>query len=215
MIGSRKTYNNGQLIGNIVFIKELKKRGAKRIGLFRCECGNNMRSAINDVVSGHTSSCGCKRSKSNTRHGYSVGGIKPEYSIWKNMIRRCQEEKNRAYKNYGARGIRVCDEWMLFDNFIKDMGDRISKNHSLERIDNNGNYEPLNCRWATKKEQCRNKRTNVVVEYNGKSNTLSGWSETTGIPEATLSYRSRNGMPPHLILLKGHIQKELAKSKMK
>jgi len=115
-----------------------------------------------------------------------------ERSIWRDMKSRCQNPKNTAFKNYGGRGISVCDRWMNFDNFLSDMGPRPG-NLTLDRIDNNKNYEPENVRWATRKQQNNNTRANRLVEYNGKKQTVSQWSEELNISRATILDRLNNG----------------------
>ena len=106
------------------------------------------------------------------------------------MIRRCNEEQHYNYKNYGGRGIKVCERWMSdFWNFVEDMGEKPSQAYSLDRIDNDGNYSPDNCKWSTSKEQNNNRRGRVNITYNGKTQSLSEWSRETGIKFITLSKR--------------------------
>lgn len=100
-----------------------------------------------------------------------------EKKIWDAMKYRCLKKSSDAYPSYGGRGITICKEWLKFENFIKDMGLLPSSKYSLERIDNNKNYEPSNCKWATQKEQCRNKRSNVKMTYNGETKILIEWAE--------------------------------------
>lgn len=112
-----------------------------------------------------------------------------EYKTWYSMIKRCSDKNRLDYKNYGGRGIKVCDKWVSsFDLFFKDMGYR-PEGHSLDRIDNNGNYEPSNCRWATSKVQGRNTRNNSVIEYNGDKKCISEWAELLNLKRATLRHR--------------------------
>ena len=121
------------------------------------------------LVNGTSSSCGC----SHRTHGLSG---KPEYLIWYSMIDRCTNKSHKFWGHYGGRGITVCSEWMLFKNFFADMGDR-PKDKTLDRINNNGNYNKRNCRWATKKQQDNNKRTNHLLMYNGKTQNITEWAE--------------------------------------
>lgn len=114
-------------------------------------------------------------------HGKSADKI---YFVWRNMIARCQKENDRAYALYGKRGIRVCDRWLDFNNFYSDMGDK-PVNKTLDRIDNNGDYEPSNCRWATSIEQNNNKRN--IKKYKGKS--MAEWSRITGVKASTIRQR--------------------------
>lgn len=116
-----------------------------------------------------------------TTHGKSADKI---YFVWRNMIARCRNEGDNAYPSYGKRGIKVCDEWLDFGNFYSDMGDKpVGK--TLDRIDNNGNYEPSNCRWATSIQQNNNKRN--IKKYKGKS--MAEWSRITGVKASTIRQR--------------------------
>lgn len=120
------------------------------------------------------------------------GGSKqhPLIAVYDNMKSRCYNQNNHYYKNYGGRGIKICDRWLeSFWNFAEDMIERPSKEHQLERIDNDGDYSPENCRWATRREQGLNKRSNRLITYQGITKTLSEWSLSTGIHRATLADR--------------------------
>lgn len=128
-------------------------------------------------------------------HGHSINKRHTKtYSAWHSMRDRCELPNNPQYCNYGGRGIRVCERWRKFENFLADMGESPSLKHSIDRFpDNNGNYEPGNCRWATKKEQANNKRTNVFVTFNGETKTVSQWAEGLGWKTNTLIYRLKRG----------------------
>jgi hypothetical protein len=117
---------------------------------------------------------------------------KPTYSSWANMKRRCDLPTSTQYKYYGGRGIRYCERWASFANFLDDMGERPER-MTLDRIDPNGNYEPSNCRWLNNDDQKRNKRSVPIYEHNGKRMTLPQWAEETGIKYWTLRYRMNNG----------------------
>lgn len=118
----------------------------------------------------------------------------PEYKAWQAMIDRCDNKNNQRYERYGGRGIRVCDRWSSsFAAFFEDLGPRPSKDHSLDRIDNDGDYEPGNCRWATRETQIRNTSRNIYVDHDGKRMTLADWSRETGINFFTLRGRILKG----------------------
>ena len=128
----------------------------------------------------------------------------PEQAIWYGMIFRCYNEKYSRYKDYGGRGIRVCERWQGeegFKGFIEDMGPRPSPKHTIDRYpDNNGNYEPTNCRWALPKQQSRNMRSNVFYEFSGESLTLAEWAERYGVNRSALRSRIRLGWSMELAL---------------
>ena len=131
----------------------------------------------------------------NYRHGYKTAGkYSSEYSIWMNLRSRCYNPKNTRYDMYGGRGITVCQRWRDdFMNFLEDMGRRPSSDHSIDRIDNDGNYEPSNCRWATRSEQARNRRSSRFLEFGGRRITLAEWAEEIGIDKRTLHIRLKAG----------------------
>jgi hypothetical protein len=118
-------------------------------------------------------------------HGKSKTAI---YAVWRGMWERCTKPDARSYKNYGGRGIKVCERWESFDNFLSDMGERPPL-HTIERIDNDGDYEPGNCRWATRKEQNRNKRQNRLIEHDGVVMCLVEWAERFGLRSDALRRR--------------------------
>ena len=114
----------------------------------------------------------------------------PEHEVYFGMMKRCYNKNYRKYKNYGGRGIVVCERWLeSFDNFYEDMGDRPGKNYLLDRIDVNGNYEPGNCRWVTSKKSSRNKRTTILITYSNETKCLAEWSEVLNIKYGTLYTR--------------------------
>ena len=125
----------------------------------------------------------------NTKHGYARRGKKTRaYRAWESMYRRCNLPSQDSYPLYGGRGIRICDRWRKFENFVADMGEPMP-GHSLDRIDVNANYAPENCRWATNKAQGRNKRTNQRLTFNGETKCLVEWAETVGIKPRALWMR--------------------------
>jgi hypothetical protein len=121
------------------------------------------------------------------------------YRVWQNMKRRCLDKNSPGYKDYGGRGITVCDRWLSFENFFADMGER-PKGLTIERIHNNGNYEPVNCKWATYTEQMNNKRNSVILFYKGKKQTVAQWAKELNINEGKIRYGISKGMTTKEVL---------------
>lgn len=152
----------------LTIIREVErtKQGHRRVECL-CNCGNIITVHYSHVLTGHTKSCGCLKKegiRSNPiQHGDCVdGNITVEYYAWIGMRTRCLNSVNKDYKHYGGRGIKICERWLSFKNFLADMGRKPSNKHSLDRIDNDGDYEPNNCRWATAKEQANNRRICMI-----------------------------------------------------
>ena len=163
--------------------------------LCQCECGRTVIVSAANLRSGHIKSCGCYRSeiarKKATKHGLRQTRL---YKIFYGMKKRCYTPTATSFSNYGGRGITVCEEWQEFMPFYDwAMSHGYSDDLTLERIDNNGNYCPENCRWATKKEQANNRRTNRFITYNGETHTLLEWSNILGVDIKTLHRRLSNG----------------------
>ena len=168
--------------------------------LCRCECGGETVTTTGELnrggERGPTMSCGClqRESAAETFTTHGMTGT-PEHAAWCDMKSRCTNPNAGEWKRYGARGIAVCDRWLhSFDVFLADMGPRPSPDHSLDREDSDGNYEPSNCRWATKKEQQRNRRCTSYVEYQGEKLPLAELAERVGISRHALKGRLRKGM---------------------
>lgn len=182
----------GQRFGKLVALAPSDKRDAsrQRLWLCRCDCGEEAIAAGAGLRYGKRVSCGCV----NFRHGATVGHAKsPEYQTWANMRTRCGSPLNRAFRDYGGRGITVAPEWNDFVVFLRDVGPRPSPEHTLERIDNDGNYEPGNCRWATRGEQARNQRSNRWVLLRGRRMILEDAAAQVGMHGASLIEALRTG----------------------
>ena len=168
--------------------------GDKSKWLCLCDCGKEKVVRSSRLKSGTTKSCGCFRrehsSKSNSTHGLSKTST---YRAWSSMKQRCLNPNVEQYPNYGGRGITLCDRWMLFTNFIEDMGLSPSPAHSIDRIDNNIGYSPENCRWATLIEQANNKRSNRRITVSGETKTVREWSRHLGISNDVIYERLRIG----------------------
>jgi hypothetical protein len=133
----------------------------------------------------------------NGRYEDGIGRKKEtkEYKAWCGMMARCYNNKSSSYPLYGGRGIFVCERWKKsFENFLRDMGKSPTKNHSLDRINNGGPYSPKNCKWSTDKEQCLNRRSNIIVEYGGEKYVLSELSKKLNIPYPRMRWRYHQGM---------------------
>ena len=169
---------------NLVLIEDLGMRyptktskKKSRYGLYRCICGNEIELIIRNVKNKTTKSCGCYLKETKTTHGLTNHRL---YKVWNSIIHRCNNSKNKRYKDYGGRGIKVCDRWLNIENFINDMYPSYEEGLSIDRIDVDGNYEPSNCRWATIAIQNRNTkkiRKNNTSGYRGVclNNTVKKW----------------------------------------
>lgn len=160
-----------------------------------CECGKRVTNTSGSLQSGSVKSCGCYNMELRIKratHGQTskFTGVTPEYKAWQNMKNRCNNNLLKCFPDYGGRGIRVCERWQnSFENFLQDMGVRPSNRHSLDRFPNaNGHYEPENCRWATKKQQQQNTRTNKWFEYNGAKLIISDWARKFDIMPSLIQH---------------------------
>jgi len=173
------------------------KSGRNHYYTCRCECGTVKPVRLSRLMNGESASCGCYRTELSTIHGLAKRNrVCPELYIRNTMIQRCTNKNNIQYPEYGGRGIVVCDRWLeSFENFFNDMGPRPSKHHSIERLDNNGNYEPGNCAWATRLTQNRNKRNNRYLEVDGIKRCLAEWVTISGVAHPTILARLKCGWP--------------------
>ena len=160
-----------------------------------CSCGTEKTVRNCNLRSGDSTSCGCLRrelrAKNNATH--MMEGTKT-YIVWSNMKARCFNKRSDRYASYGGRGITVCDRWRdSFETFLSDMGEA-PDGLTLDRIDVNGNYEPENCRWATREQQNNNKRSSVRIDIDGDSKTLAEWALISGVSRRTITSRLRRGL---------------------
>lgn len=186
----------GLKFGRLTGIKQIenpKNNGA--LWLFLCDCGIEKIIKGQPVRLGAVVSCGCRKKETLEFGRYVHGNARhPLYGVWKSMISRCNNVNDKDYSDYGGRGIKVCKQWLNNpESFFNDMGNR-EKRSTLDRIDNNGNYEPANCRWATPLQQGANKRNNHVYEINGENLHHAEVCRRFDIPESTLSNRIKSGM---------------------
>jgi hypothetical protein len=200
---SHKAINiTGQRFGRLIALGPVHQNG-KLAWHCRCDCGQEKAVMGNHLRSGKTQSCGCLhreklRTKGiNARHGMSQSRV---YKLWRAMRKRCQDINAANYHRYGGRGISVCERWQSFENFYSDMGEPPSDQHSLDRIDNDGNYEPTNCQWATINEQAQNKSTTIQLTYTGETRTLREWSAISGISPELMRRRIRAGFSPDQVI---------------
>lgn len=174
----------------------------------KCSCGNEITQATGPLNSGNTKSCGCSRKDINKTHGeHSNGKQSKEYTVWLNMKQRCSNDKIAQFKDYGGRGIKVCKRWMRFENFLADMGRAPSPQHSVERKNNSGNYTKSNCKWATRKEQANNQRTNQIITYRGENKTLKQWCDQLNLHYDRMRFR--------IVYLNWSVEEAFSTSKLK
>lgn len=173
--------------------------------LCKCICGKEKIAAAAMLKCKNIRSCGClnlemisARSKIIHRtHGATLGHRPtPEWMAWSSMRDRCRSPNNKSYHRYGGRGISVCSEWGTYEQFFADMGPRPSPNHSLDRIDNDGNYCKENCRWATPLEQCNNTRKVRRITFGGRTQSVSVWSRELGLARRMIVKLSEEGKDP-------------------
>ena len=193
----------GQRFGKLTvikFSKDVQSGNRKRkYWLCQCDCGNLKEVRTDGLTRGTTKSCGCLKVENSYKNLTDKYQFKPKYKVrnrklyfvWRDIKMRCDDISN---KRYGGRGITICNEWLNFDNFaLWALNNGYKEGLSIDRINNDGNYEPSNCRWVTMKEQCRNKSTNILIEYKDQNITLAELSEITNVPYMTLRDRYYRG----------------------
>lgn len=198
----KKRNLEGKRFGKMTVIKSVGYRLQSNrhfYSLVRCDCGNEFYIQDTKLVNGYQTQCPICSNNSKKTHGMSgrKGKYGSLYTRWACMKGRCLNKNNQDYKDYGGRGIRVCDEWLGkdgFENFFKwSIENGFRQDLSLDRINVNGNYEPSNCRWATVIQQARNKRTTIYISYEGEKKTCKELEEITGIKAGTIRYRILSG----------------------
>lgn len=192
----------GRLTVDLIYeIKKVERRSPRYYYWCSCDCGSSKAVSNSNLTSGRIRSCGClsqeqkRTGNSSRRHGCTNGRAQtPEYRAWASAKKRCSNPKDRAYQNYGGRGIKFCNRWLkLFENFYADMGDRPSPKHSLDRIDVNGHYSPENCRWASRQEQANNTRSNKYLTIGESTFTVADWARKMGVDSARIYDRLKLG----------------------
>lgn len=189
----------GKTFGRLVVLKRVENKGQHVAYLCRCQCGKEFVTMSMHLTQGCTKSCGCLQREwvqkgmmpYRTTHGHSKTRL---YSIWANMKTRCFNKNVSAYSRYGGRGITVCNEWLDFALFEKwALANGYDEKLTLDRVNNDGNYCPENCRWVSVHEQNLNKRSNSCIEYNGEKKTVTEWAKILNIPYRTLKSRIQRG----------------------
>lgn len=195
MSGSKPKNIFGERFGRLVAIEMVGRKGSRIMWRCKCECGGEKVASGVDLRRGTVNSCGCIKGEGiQLRHGHNRRGKRSRtYNSWHHMRQRCNNPNSHKWDDYGGRGIKVCDRWQdSFDNFLEDMGE-CPHNCTIDRIDNDGDYTPENCRWATAKTQSRNTRRNVYFTHGGETLHLREWAKRTGISADTLNMRRLRG----------------------
>jgi hypothetical protein len=195
---AEKSDITGQRFSRLLVLRytENKTKANKRMVLCKCDCGNEKEMIASNLASGLSKSCGCLKVDSArerfTKHGYRNH---PMYHRWAAMIQRCYDTNDAEYKNYGARGIKVCDRWReSFWNYAEDVGLPPFPGASIDRVVNDGDYCVGNCRWVSKKEQTLNRRNTRFLEFNGMSMCIADWERHLGFSIGSLKGRFARGM---------------------
>lgn len=193
----------GRKFGRLTAIRKTETKNRQAMWECVCDCGNVGSYSLSKMKKGNTKSCGCyfkdkmKEFHEDSdhsyliKHGHSTKKKQTDtYKVWAGIRTRCVNPNDTAYQNYGGRGITICERWKdSYENFLEDMGERPGKDYSIDRIDNEQGYSPENCKWATRKEQHRNTRRNVWIEFNGEKKVMADWADEYGIKRQTLKHR--------------------------
>lgn len=190
----KKINLKGQRFGRLIVLEETTSRdiGGNVIWKCKCDCGKIVCTSSQNLRKGFTQSCGCYNHDLITKENPKYK--KKLYFIYHSMKSRCYNPNDRASHNYGARGIKLCDEWHSFEEFEKwALSNGYKQGLWIDRIDNDGDYAPSNCRWVTPKEQQNNKRTNHYITINNDTKTIQEWAEISGIKPMTITRRIKLG----------------------
>ena len=189
----------GRKFGRLLVIEESGRANGGVVWSCECECGNIANVRANHLKRGMIVSCGCYNKELMTKHGNSLTKL---HQVWANIKDRCLNDNYAHKENYGGRGIGICEEWAdSYEAFEEwSLSNGYEEGLTIDRIDNNGDYEPDNCRWTDMKVQCRNRRNNVILESNGERRCLAEWAEITNQPYMRLSSRHRRGWSDHEVI---------------
>ena len=190
---------SGQRFGRLLVVREDERKHGRKTWLCRCDCGREKVVPSAALVHGRTQSCGCLRNEKTLarnaqRNDPSAKRKSPLYHRWACMIQRCENPNNPSWHNYGGRGIKVCKVWRdSYDAFVADMGEPPTSKHTIERIDNDGDYTPENCRWALRSDQLRNQRRSIIVTIDGETLHAKEWATRLGVNYQRITKEYRHG----------------------
>lgn len=198
---SRSRDLTGMQFGRLTVLERRGSKDRQRMWLCRCSCGNERAMSTTRLLTKNRKSCGCiaaDKARNRTKHGCArAGKLTPEFRTWVAMRERCTSQSHSAYPQYGGAGVRVCERWSEFQNFLSDMGPKPSPKHSIDRIDNTKGYSPENCRWATRIQQNNNTQRNRMVTFQGVTKTMAEWARELGVNYYALRGRL-NRLPPEI-----------------
>ena len=195
-MGKRIEVKPGDRYGRLTVVEEVEQDGYLRRFVCLCKCGTTTTAVLQRLRNGTKHSCGCLHKESSAANGRANPAVthsrsdQPIYNTWRGMLGRCKHRSNRFYHNYGGRGISVCDEWQDAATFIKWAFENGWKEGlQIDRVDNDGNYCPGNCRFVTRKQNCRNARHNIMITFGQTTQSLAAWAEQYGLHQKTLNNR--------------------------